>query len=320
MNVKKCFTVVLVLFAACLGFSQDAKEKKFIKRVAKEACKCLDEIPATLGKEEVLEKINSCITLAIIAQQTTADSAEMKEMKKLIDQALEAKEGTSVGDGKTFTIYADKNFREIQDYMMENCEKMKPLVASNDMLSDKSMSKNPVALKYYHEGEDYYAKEKYEKAVVSYKKALETDAFFAFAWDNLGLAYRKLLNFDEALKCYKKSLEIDPYGTMPLQNMAVVYHLKQDFKSAGETYLRLIDIEPENPEGYYGAGRAFYAANDYEKACDYMFKAYIKYSETRSPYLKDAESNLSMFYQDLKQKGKLDIIRDAAKKNNINLE
>lgn len=330
MKLKLKFSVVMLVvlgFTTGLMHAQDAKkEKKFIKKVAKEACNCLDGISATLGKEVVLEKINECITSSIIRHQTDPDSDEMKETKKEIDAllkaALTAKGDTIVGTNKNITvkIRGDKNFREIQDYMMENCPRMKVLVASDDLRSDKSMSKNPEALKYYHEAEDYFSQEKYDKAIASYKKALEIDPEFTFAWDDLGLTYRKAGNYDEALRCYKKSLEIDPYGTMPLQNMAIVYEYKKDYKQAAEIYEKLIETNDQDPEGYYGAGRAFYFTDDYQKGCDYMFQAYLIYYEIRSPYLKDAEKMLSVFYQDLKEKGQLQIILDAAKKYKIDLK
>lgn len=327
MKFKSSFAIVLLL-AACfitsLSFGQDAKEKKFIKKVAKEACKCSDAISSTIGKEEVVEQLNSCITAEIVKQQMYKAFNDLKDVKKLIkDAKVSVRNGDTtvlVGKEEEKTIIADKNFREIQDYMMKNCKGLKHLVASNDMLSDKSLSKNPEAMKVYNEGEDYFKKQKLDKAAEKFKRAVELDPHFAFAWDNLGLTYRYLGNYDEALKCYKKSLEVDPYGTMPLQNMAIVYEYKKDYNQAAATYAKLIKAEPDNPEGYYGAGRAFYMAEDYEKGTDFMFKAYKIYGEIKSPYMGDAEKTLSMFFKDLKQKGKENIFLDAAKKNDVQVK
>lgn len=306
-----------------LAIAQDAKDKKLVKKLAKEACGCTEKINANLGKEEVLEKVNECITVAIMKEQMSSLTKEMKDLERLLkDAKLTVKEGdtTVVVDKKVDkTIYANKNFREIQDYMMEKCSGMKTLIKSDDMLSEKSLSANPKAMKLYSEAHDYFDKKKFEKAVETYKKALALDPEFAFAWDNLGLTYRHMGNYDEAIKCYRKSLEIDPYGTMPLQNIATAYEFKKEYALAAEAYEKLINIDSANPEGYYGAARAFYFAGDYEKGCDNIFKAYKIYSETKSPYLKDAESVLGAFYQDLKEKGKLQILEDAAKKNNIQL-
>jgi cytochrome c-type biogenesis protein CcmH/NrfG len=39
------------------------------------------------------------------------------------------------------------------------------------------------------------------------KKAVQ-DPEFAFAWDNLGISYRRLNNYDKAIDAYSKSIAI----------------------------------------------------------------------------------------------------------------
>jgi tetratricopeptide (TPR) repeat protein len=327
MKFKNVIAIVLCIvsgFCTTPVTAQEANQKKFIKKAAKEACTCTDAISSTIGKDEVIEELNSCITAAIIKQQLYKTFSDLKDIKKLIkDVKVSVKDGDTtfvVGDATEKVIIADKNFREIQDYMMENCKGLKNLVASNDMLSDKSLSSNPEAMKVYKEGEDYFKKKKLDKAAEKFKAAVKLDPEFAFAWDNLGLTYRYLGKYDEALTCYKKSLEVDPYGIMPLQNIAIVYEYKKDFKQAAAAYDKVITAEPDNPEGYYGAGRAYYFIEDYEKACDNMFKAYKIYAELKSPYMGDAEGTLGAFWKDLKEKGKENVFKDAAKANGVVIE
>lgn len=193
-------------------------------------------------------------------------------------------------------------------------------MSSNNQLLDYSMSKNKKALAQYEEGVAYEAKEMYDMAIVSYSKAVKIDSKFSFAWDNLGLCYRKRGNYKEAIKCYEKSLELDPKGTMPLQNIAVAYEYLKDYKNSSLTYEKLIALHPDNPEGYFGAGRVFYLNENYEKGVDYMFKAFKLYNETRSPYVSDAQQNLQYYYGDLEKKGKLNIFKDAAKNNKIDIK
>jgi hypothetical protein len=50
-----------------------------------------------------------------------------------------------------------------------------------------------------------------------------------------------------------------------------------------------------------------------------FFKAYNLYGETQSPYIRDAQQLVASFYNDLKEKGKLDIFTEAAKNNNIQI-
>jgi len=318
--------VVILLFVSITSFAQDKKQVKEIKKLSEKACGCIDSVASNLIKNEIIEKINLCITQAIINEQLDESLVGLKDIQKLLK---EAKWETSLESGDTIflpdtgqknVIFADKNFKEIQDYMVTNCKRMKALINSEDLASDKSYSSNPEAYKYYSEGTKYAEKGKNEKAIESYKKAVKIDPEFAFAWDNLGLCYRKTNNYQEAIKCYNKSLEIDPYGILPLQNLAIVYEYQKDYKAAAATYVKLIESDYNNPEGYYGAGRAFYMSGDYEKGVDNMFKAYIKYTETKSPYVNDAANNLAVFYNELKEKGKEKIFEDIAKKNNVSLD
>ena len=313
--------LILAGFSISLATAQDKKEQKKelkeIKKLGNTACDCTDKIETTISKDEIVEEINKCITGVIISKQM---EVTMKDMKELLKKAVASSKDTVVGNAESITLYADKNFREIQDYMMKNCPSTKKLMNSEDMLSDKSYSENPEALKYFKDAEGYEERSKYEKAIELYKKAVAIDAQFAFAWDNMGLCYRKANNYDEAIKCYQKSLEVDPYGLMPLQNMAVAYEYKKDYVEAAKTYKRMADKYPDNPEGFFGAGRAFYLSGDYEKGVDYMFKAYKLYKEVKSPYVSDAEKNLGGFWNDLKDKGKENIFTEAAKINGVALE
>lgn len=140
----------------------------------------------------------------------------------------ELKEIADDEDGKkqiNISINLDENsneykkyYYELERYMMANCNSLKTKIASNEKQSAKSFSKNKKALKFYSKGLDESTKENYDKAVEYFEKAVNEDPEFAFAWDNLGVNYRRLNNYDKAIESYKKSLEIDPYGLMPLQN------------------------------------------------------------------------------------------------------
>lgn len=310
------FSLFAMLLMAVPVFAQKDKDKahkKKIEKIAGDACDCTQDIASGIPKDSIVAKINSCITAHIMASQ-------MGSVEELVKQAVEAKGDTVVGAGTTQTIYVDQDFDEIQSFLFKNCPRVKTLMDSNDVQSNKSMSKNKKALEYYHEAEGYETKGEYEKAIELYKKAVKEDKQFAFAWDNMGYCYRKMENYKEAIKCYEQSIKIDPTGLMPRQNMGVAYLLAQDYKKAGEAYEGLIKYDPKNPEGYYGAGRAFYLAESYEKATDYMFKAYKMYKQANSPYVEDAQNMLAAMYQDLKEKDKLDIITKAAKDNGINME
>jgi len=303
----------LATFLVCC--TANAQDDDFIKTVAEDACPCTYKISVDQTRENVIEEINSCISGSTMKAQIMG-----LNLKPEIDKAVAA-EGKPADTTKvTYTIIADKNFNEIQAYMFENCEAVKHLMASNNDILNKSLSKNKKAMAFYQEGQQYSAQEKYDMAIVSYNKAVKADPKFKFAWDNLGMSYRRMGNYKEAIKCYQRSLEIEPKGTMPLQNMAVAYEYLKDYKSAAETYEKFVNLYPNDPEGLYGAARMYFNLENYEKATDYIFKAYLMYTEQKSPYVNDALANIKQYYAELKKKNKLDIFREAAKNNKIDFK
>jgi tetratricopeptide (TPR) repeat protein len=211
-----------------------------------------------------------------------------------------------------------KYYYELERYMMTSCASLKEKIASNDMLSAKSFSENEKAIKFYSKGLKESEKENYEKAVEYFEKAVKEDPEFAFAWDNLGINYRKLNNFEKALEAYQKSLEIDPYGLMPLQNIAIVYQYKKEYSKAIEAYEKLAEIDANNPEVYYGIGNVYVTnLNEYEKGLDNMCKAYNLYIEQKSPYRADAEKMINIIYAEMKKQGKEEEFTKILKANNI---
>ncbi|NDI98578.1 tetratricopeptide repeat protein [Flavobacterium sp. LaA7.5] len=307
---------ILVLLMLIFPIAAIAQDDDSIKSIGDKACECTKEISTDQVRDSIVNKINSCITTYIFENQMTKVLAQTGE---LVEEALSTKNDTVVGEGKTITIIADKNFDEIQQYMFENCAAVKLLMFSNNVKSKKSMSKNKKALEYYQEGQNYLAQENYDMAIVSFNKAIKKDSEFAFAWDNLGISYRKRGNYKEAIKCYQKSLEVDPTGKLPLQNLGIAYEYLKEYKKSAEIYDKYIMQYPNDPEGYYGAGRMYYYAGNYAKGIDNAFKAYLMYKEMQSPYISDAQNVISVFYKDLKEKDKLDIFTEAAKNNNIQI-
>lgn len=294
--------------------SADANAAR-IKEVGDSACECTGKISTAQIKDSIVSQINSCISGQIMTNQI---KNLLGGLSDATNESSEAKADT-LSNKKTITIYADQDFDAIQAYMLKNCKYVKTLMSVHDLAGKNSMSTNKKALEYYDEGLNYSANQQYDLAIVSYSKAVKKDPKFAFAWDNLGMSYRRRGNFKEAIKCYEKSLEIDPDGTMPLQNMAVAYGLLEDWKKAAEVYEEFIKLHPDDPEGYFGAGRSHYVAGNFEKGVDNMFKAYRLYKEKDSPYVNDAHQLLGSFYQDLKEKNKLEIFTEAAKNNGVNI-
>lgn len=309
----------ILLYSCALGQN---KKDKVLAEISTGVCRCIDSISVfDKSKRDVSNEIKDCIDKSVGAYQITAKLLDIDSLKK----------NAPIKDGKTqinISINVDKNSRdyknyyfEIERYLMENCGSLKEKIAANDKQNKHSLSENPEALKLYYQGIDEGKAGNFKKAIEYYKGALKIDSLFAFAWDNIGISYRKLEEYDQALYAYKKSLEIDPKGLMPLQNIAIVYQYKGEYQQAIEAYKKLSEVDSANAEVYYGIGQIYVVQlRDFENGLDNLCKAYNLYIENNSPHRTDAEKLIQFIYQEMKNAGKEAQFYEILKKNHITPE
>lgn len=315
--MKRKLLFILTLFISASSFAQQANnspsKQKLLSELAQNACKCIDSIPVDgESKEEIVKKINACIK-----DQATAYQLGSKLLGIDLLKGNNQKLDISINVDENSPDYK-KYYFEMEKYLMDSCTSLKAKIALNEKTNEKSVSNNIEARKLYNQGLEETRNNNIENAIACYQKAVAIDPDFAFAWDNLGLCYRKAGKFDEALSAYKKSLEIDSLSTTPLQNIAVVYQYKKQYPEAIAIYKKLAVVNPDDPEVYYGIGRIYgILMNEYESGLDYMCKAYNLYTTQKSPYRTDAEKVIQNIYSQMKNAGKEDKFYEILKKNNI---
>lgn len=271
-------------------------------------CKCIDSIPLGLGNDELVAKVKACIDKEVVVYQA------MKQINKNL--------GTSnnniiVETNENSEAYV-KTYRELERWLMDSCEALKAQMHAKDKRNPYSETSNPVAREAYNKGIELVNKEMYKEAIPYFKKAVENDDKFTFAWDNLGLCYRRTDDYDKALTAYEKSLSIYPDGDMPLHNIPYVYEFKKDYDKAITAYLNLLKHFDDDPETYYGIGRIYtFFKKDLEKGLDNMCKAYNLYTSKNSPYRVDAEKVISYICNEMKKNGQEDKFNEIIKANNI---
>jgi tetratricopeptide (TPR) repeat protein len=286
----------------------------FLRNAADNACKCIDSLLESKisrkTKSEIFESVSVCID-----KEVTVYELSIKLFKSM--SSNEKNKNIVLSGDKKSTEYK-RHYFELEEYLRDTCKSLKELLVSNNKESEKSTSEDRLAIQNYNKGIDFVKEENYAEALPFFKKAVELDAEFAFAWDNLGLCNRKLGNLDEALEAYQKSLAIDPNGSMPLQNIPVVYEFKKEYDKALTAYDNIHKIYPDDPESYYGAGRIYFAyKKDDEKALQSMCKAYNAYVKLNSPYRADAQKIIQYIYASMKKDGKEDKFNAILKENNI---
>jgi len=319
-------TFLSFMFVGIISAQQEQQQtfdnNEILKEIADNACQCIDSLHTSNKPYKVLmQEISDCIDKEVmsfqIIDQTNKIMLPEENNKEASNDSLPEKMEINIVLAEKGTKQYDKYYRRLENYLMENCPSLKKKVAANDELERFGVSQNPEAYKYYVKAIDYGDAKEYKKAIKYYKKALKIDPDFPFAWDNLGLVYRKTEQYDKALEAYAKSMELMPGNRTPIMNSAVVYTYKKEWDKAIQMYKKLVEIDESDPEIYYGIAQVYAHKKELEKALDNMCKAYNLYLQQESPYRSDAEKFISYVYYLMKEEGKEDKFYEILKKNNI---
>lgn len=320
--MKKLLSALLFLTSSIHVISQEnvtVTREKLLAELSANGCKCVDSLSiANKSKEEVAQGVSKCISEQVSAFQLASQLLSIDDLQKKSSKKDGKKRvNISINTNEQSDEFK-KYYYEMERYMMENCSSVKEKISNYNKLQEKSVSSDSVAKQLYLQGNSELEKENYVKAIEYYKKAVAIDSMFAFAWDNIGLCYRKLSDYDEAINAYNKSLSIQPAGLMPLQNIAVAYQYKKEYDNAISAYEKMATVDPNNPEVYFGIGKIYVAyKNELEKGLDNMCKAYNLYVQQKSPYRTDAEKLIQAIYVEMKKQGNEDKFSEILKANNI---
>ncbi|WP_165917345.1 tetratricopeptide repeat protein [Flaviaesturariibacter aridisoli] len=269
---------------------------RFLNESAAGACTCVDSV-AKLGKQkqELLNAIHSCLAQASIGYQ-----GAMKVYHSMEQPGKEIIVSTDPNDPGFRTYY----------YIVENrtrneCASLKRLLVTNDdVTSESSYSNNKKSREAYTKGTGFMEAQNYPEAIKWLEKAVQTDPEFAFAWDNLGLCYRRSNKLEKAVNAYRTSIKVDSMGRTPLMNLPVALGLLGRADEAVAAYQLLLSRYPGDPEAYYGIGQILLTIKkDYPAALDNLCQAYLLYIKMKSPYRSDAESLISQAYRSMKSAG-----------------
>ena len=278
--IKKQITILITFLICCLGFSQKKLDnKKLIQELSKNACKCVDSIEIfNKNKPDIIKDVHNCIDKYTGALQLGSLISSIDELSKNAPEVNGKKQvNLNLNTDKDSKQYTE-SYNEIERYMMKNCSSIKKAVNLAESKIEK-LSTNDEALNFYNKAIEASKKEDWAEAIKNYEKAVKKDPSFIYAWDNLGVCYRRVGEYAKSLDAYKNSLKVDPKGKMPLQNIPMVYIYQKDYHKAIAAYLEFDKIYPGDPEVYYGIGHTYFSGlNDNEKALDYICKAYRIYN------------------------------------------
>lgn len=320
--IKKPITILFFVLFYSLSFSQEKpNEKTVLQELSENACKCADSIHlANRKKEDIIKDVHECIDKYTGALQI---STLLKGAEKQSENAPKVNGKKQINltfdPNKNSAQYKD-SYNDLERYLMQNCESVQRATKTTETSYDK-FSKNDTAVDFYEKGVDAGKAENWKEAIENYEQAVKADPKFIYAWDNLGITYRRVGEYDKALNAYRQSLAADPKGKMPLQNIAITYVYKKEYQKAIDAYNDFDKVYPGDPEVYYGMGQVYFThLKNNEKGLDNICKAYKIYSEQKSPYRSDAEKMIGYIYKSMKEEGKTDKFKEILKSNNIQFD
>ncbi len=165
-------------------------------------------------------------------------------------------------------------------------------------------TKNQAARELYNKGLELTGKGDLESAMKDYSRAIELDANFCDAMDNLGQLLRRQGKLDEAIYWYKRSIGILPGNHVAHLNLAVAYRYQGKKDDAISEYRVLLKMNPDDPEVYYGLGTVYLASGELSTASEQFKKAEQLYLKLNSPLVADAHYELGVTYYQMKDYGK----------------
>lgn len=158
---------------------------------------------------------------------------------------------------------------------------------------EKLLEEGETAEMYYNIGYIKTVQERYEEAIVAFRKATQLDRLFAKAYESMGRAFRKLGKDEEAEKALQKAadiymskekiedaeeilneiLQIRPDTINVFNSLGVLYRKKGDYKMALLNYQKAIRLHPKEPYVHYNIGRVYLDLKDPENAKQHFAKA-----------------------------------------------
>ena len=86
---------------------------------------------------------------------------------------------------------------------------------------------------HYDQGMMEFATAEFDRAIESYRRAVELDPAYFDAWHALGMAYLRAGRIQEAIEAGKRAVEINPNDMLAHTSLSM-YYLKAGDKAAAE--------------------------------------------------------------------------------------
>jgi len=296
---RACHMKRLIILILYLGIFSIVSGQDLVERICKDICTCIGTVE---NMDSLQVRLNRCAPIS------------MEEVWNSTEDIYQENE----------LIMPDDTVQRVVDAVISKltyyCPKIKEFILAEKKTRFYKMSDCETANELYLAGNKAYESGNYKTAEKKYLEAIKTDPGWVYPYDNLGLTYRNTGQYEKAVNYYVKSLSIYPEGNIALQNRAAAYVYLKDTDRALLDHSVLINLYPDNPEGFLGTAKAYYAKGNYDTAIDFALYSHRMYQAQNSEYVRDTEKLISQIREKMKEQNKLDLFNEKAKRYGILLE
>ncbi len=172
-------------------------------------------------------------------------------------------------------------------------------IAPNQLADDIDMeignvtTQNVEALHYYIEGERYHYNYEYDKAIQSFKKAVDIDPEFAMAYRMLGACYSNKGLTEEWKNAFQKAYQLK--DRLPIRERYILegdfylidgfIHMDEnDYLNAIEMYKKVVELYPDYYLGNHMLAMMYMRIGDWDRAIEYRSKQIQNKTSMFLPY------------------------------------
>ncbi len=120
--------------------------------------------------------------------------------------------------------------------------------------------------KYFQEGQEYAAREQFDKAIASFKKCIELDKSFAPPYFNIALLSVWMENYEEADSYLKEFIKLRDNEPQAYTLAAQIAMAREKYDEVEPSLQKALDLAPENPAILFNAADIWLRMNQPEKA------------------------------------------------------
>ena len=143
-------------------------------------------------------------------------------------------------------------------------------------LWDYVIEKTPeTPLAYVNRGLVYENRERFDKAIEDFSKAITLDPLLDAAYNNRGMVFGKTGRFDMAIEDFNRAIALNPSDPTAVNNLGIIYGKAGSFDKAFEQFNKALLLRPDLADAYYNravlyfrSGNKGLAIADYRSACN----------------------------------------------------